>query len=80
MLTIGYQYITGSGRRSSGTRNNALSLKIEQDNKNVKGVLLDCSNKHLKHMALLNFKPPEKSLSIAMLPSASRLIALRKTK
>ena len=35
MLILDSQYLTGGDRKSSGTLNNALLLKIEQDNKDV---------------------------------------------
>ena len=35
--------------------NDALSPKIEQDNKNVRWVLVNDSNKHLEHFLALNY-------------------------
>ena len=39
MLTLGSRYLTTGSDRSSGTRSDSLSLKIEQANKDVKWVL-----------------------------------------
>ena len=41
MLTLESQHLTGSDRRISSTRNYALLLKIKQDEKVVKWVLLN---------------------------------------
>ena len=50
MLTLEFWYLTGSDR-SSGTWNEAYSLKIEQDNK--EWLSLNESNTHLEHSAVL---------------------------
>ena len=47
MLTLESRYLTGSDRKSSGTRNDAYLLKNEQDNKDVKfywAIVLSCSS------------------------------------
>ena len=41
MLTLESWYLNGSDRRSSDTQNDALSLKFEQDNKDVNSVIKD---------------------------------------
>ena len=55
MLTLEFRCLTGSDRRSSDTRKDAKSLKIEQHNKDDQWVLLNDSNQHLEHFEVLNY-------------------------
>ena len=54
MLALESRYLTVSDRRSSGTQNDTLLVKIEQEIKDLKWVLLNKSNTHLEYFAVVN--------------------------